>query len=248
MVVSKQRVTPNVMRIVFGGDDLADFDAGRYTDHYVKLRIPEPATDKIRVRTYTVRDWDADAGLLSVDFVVHGDSGIAGPWAKAAQPGDSLQLGGPGGAFTPDTSADWHLFAGDASVIPAIAVSLTRIPAGSPAFVLIEVDGPEEEQPLPSPGDLRLNWIHRSEAPGEQPDLLVEAVRALDLPDGRGEAFVHGEADSVRNVRRHLLVERGLDKEALSATGYWKLRRTEEGWREDKPEWKRLAEADLAAQ
>jgi hypothetical protein len=33
----------------------------------------------------------------------------------------------------------------------------------------------------------------------------------------------------------------------MSASGYWKLKRTEEGWREDKAEWKRLAEADLAA-
>jgi NADPH-dependent ferric siderophore reductase len=236
-----------MLRIVFGGEGLNGFGAGEFTDHYVKLRLLEPGTGESRVRTYTVREWDPQTGQLSVDFVVHGDSGIAGPWAEAAQPGDTLELGGPGGDYAPDPAADWHLLAGDASVLPAIAASLPRVPAGAPVFVVIEVDGPEEEQALTSPGELQLHWIHRSKPPGEEPDLLVEAVRALDLPDGNGSAFVHGEADSVRSVRRHLLVERGLDKDALSATGYWKLQRTEEGWREDKPEWKRLAEADLAA-
>ena len=50
----------------------------------------------------------------------------------------------------------------------------------------------------------------------------------------------------VREVRRHLLAERGVAPEDLSASGYWKRSRTEEGWREDKAEWKRLAEKDVA--
>ena len=32
-----------------------------------------------------------------------------------------------------------------------------------------------------------------------------------------------------------------------SISGYWKRRRTEEGWRAEKPEWKRQVEADLHA-
>ena len=58
---------------------------------------------------------------------------------------------------------------------------------------------------------------------------------------------MHGEASTVRDVRRHLLVDRGLPREAISVSGYWKLTRTEEGWREDKAEWNRLAELDVAA-
>ncbi len=77
--------------------------------------------------------------------------------------------------------------------------------------------------------------------------MLPDAVRALALPDGGVQAFVHGEAAMVRAVRRHLLVERGLPRERLSASGYWKRGRTDEGWREDKPEWNRLVEADVAA-
>jgi hypothetical protein len=33
----------------------------------------------------------------------------------------------------------------------------------------------------------------------------------------------------------------------VSVSGYWKRARTEEGWREDKAEWNRQVEEDLAA-
>ncbi len=235
-VLEKRTLTPQMVRIVFSGDELHDFGAGAFTDHYVKLRITPPGESEPRTRTYTVRDWDGER--LTIDFVVHGAEGVAGPWAAAAEPGDELLLLGPGGAYTPDPDADWHLMAGDASVIPAITASLQRIPAGVPVHVLLEVDGPEEEQPLSTPGDLQLTWLH-----GES---VADAVEALDFPPGRVHAFVHGEASSVRAIRRHLLVDRGLPREALSISGYWKRTRTEEGWREDKAEWNRLVEQDAA--
>jgi NADPH-dependent ferric siderophore reductase len=265
VVLETRPVTPGMMRVVLGGDALADFAAGEFTDHYVKLQLPAPGAgygsdfdlEEVqatrpreqwpKTRTYTVRDWDAERGRLTIDFVVHGDEGVAGPWALAARPGDVLQLRGPGGAFAPDPAAAYHLFVGDASAIPAIAASLARVPAGRPAFVVLEVDGAAEEQPLPTDADLHLTWVHRSRPPGEEPELALAAVRGLALPDGRGQAFVHGEASAVRAVRRHLLVERGLPADAVSASGYWKLRRDEEGWREDKAEWQRLASADVAA-
>jgi NADPH-dependent ferric siderophore reductase len=197
------------------------------------------------MRSYTVRAWDPEHRLLTLDFVVHGDRGIAGPWAAQAQPGDTLDIFGPGGAYSPDPEADWHLMVGDDAVLPAIAVSLPRVPAGVPVFAVIEVDGPEHQQPLNSPGDLDLVWVYRRMGAGQDPSLLLEAVRALSLPPGRGQAFVHGEATTVRVVRRHLVVERGLPTSALSATGYWKLRRTDEEWRAEKREWMAQADADL---
>ena len=119
-----------------------------------------------------------------------------------------------------------------------MAASLERVPEGVPVHVLLEVDGPGDEIELATPGDLRLTWLHGGG--------LAEAVAALEFPPGRVHAFVHGEASTVREVRRHLLTERLVAAEDLSASGYWKRSRTEEGWREDKAEWKRLAEADVA--
>ncbi len=235
-------LTPHMIRVVLGGDGLAGFGAGEFSDHYVKLRITPPGETETRTRTYTVREWDAERGRLTIDFVHHGDTGVAGPWALNAKPGDELLLLGPGGAYTPDELADWHLMVGDESVIPAIAASLVRVPDGVPVHVLLEVAGPEEEQPLETPGDLRLTWLHRNGDPGA----LEDAVAALEFPPGDVHAFVHGEASTVRAIRRHLLVDRGLPREALSISGYWKRERTEEGWREDKAEWNRQVELDAA--
>jgi NADPH-dependent ferric siderophore reductase len=260
-VVSAERLTPGMVRVTVGGDDLDRFAAGEFTDHYVKLQLPPPGADYAapfdpedvkagrpreqwpRVRTYSVSAWDAERRLLTIDFVVHGDAGVAGPWAAAAGPGDVLQLTGPGGAYAPDPQAAWHLMVGDLSVLPAIGASLARVADGVPVHVLVELDDDADRQPLTSPGDLHVTWLR---ADGTE-RVLLDAVRALAFPDGPVHAFVHGEASTVRAVRRHLLVERGLPREALSVSGYWKRSRTEEGWRDDKAEWNRLAEQDLAA-
>lgn len=261
-VEAVQQLTPSVIRVVVGGDELEGFAPGAFTDSYVKLQLPAagasyglpfdaesvkaelPRAQWPRLRTYTVRAWDAEALQLTLDVVVHGDAGLAGPWAARLQPGDHVQLLGPGGGYSPDPEADWHLLVGDMSVLPAIAATLERIPAGVPVHVLVQVDGPQEEQPLQTPGELHLTWLHD---PTHDDALLADAVRALDFPAGRIHAFVHGEASAVRNVRRALVVERGVDAGQLSASGYWKLTRTDEQWREDKAAWKAQVEQDTAA-
>src|SRR4029078_13137644 len=154
-----------------------------------------------------------------------------------------LQLTGPGGAYTPDPAADWHLMVGDEAVVPAIAASLERLPEGAPVHVILEVGGPEDEVALATPGDLRVTWLHRRAG---FDDALVEAVRALAFPEGAVHAFVHGEASAVRAVRRHLVVDRGIPRDALSVSGYWKRGRTAEGWRGDRADLNRQVEADEA--
>jgi NADPH-dependent ferric siderophore reductase len=246
------------VRLVFDGE-LEGFSAGAFTDHYVKLTLPPPGAgyaapfdqEEIRAshpreqwprtRTYTVSDWDPVRELLSIDFVVHGDEGIAGPWAARAKPGDRVQLRGPGGAYTPDPEADRYLLAGDPSVIPAITASLRRIPPGRPVRVLLQVADAADELALVTDGDLQVTWIR-----SQDDSALVDVLCGEAWPDGKLDAFVHGEASSVRALRKFLLVDHSLPREQLSASGYWKRARTEDGWREDKPEWKRLAEADLA--
>jgi NADPH-dependent ferric siderophore reductase len=240
-VVETSVLTPSMVRIVVEGDDLEGFPVGELTDHYVKCVFGE------KTRSYTVRQFDPERRRLTLDFVVHGDSGIAGPWAAQARPGDELLLRGPGGGYAPSADADWHLMVGDEAVIPAVAVSLERVRPGVPVFVVLEVDGPEHELPLSTPGELQLTWLHRELGPGLEPDLQLDAVRALELPAGDGQAFIHGEAEAVLRVRRHLIHDRGFTPERLSATGYWKQRLTDEEWRAAKREWIAQAEQDLVA-
>jgi len=265
VVRRREQLTPRMVRVVLGGSGLEGFGAGPFADHYVKLYIPPPGapyappfeTERVkaehprdlwpRVRTYSVRSWDSARLELTIDFVAHGSSGVGGPWAIAAEPGDQIQLAGPGGAYTPDPEAEAHLLVGDACVLPAISVALERLPAGAPVNVVASVAGPDEEIPLATAGDLTVTWIHRDPAAELAAEPLLEAVSGLELPAGRVHCFVHGEAGAVRDLRRHLVAERGLPLSDLSVSGYWKRRRTEEGWREDKPEWNRLVEEDLTA-
>lgn len=237
-VESVAPLTPHLVRIVFGGEGLRGFEAGEFSDGYVKLMFPREG-GRTRVRTYTVSDWDGERGLLTVDFVVHGTGGVAGPWAAAAKPGDLLQLRGPGGGYSPDPEADWHLMAGDACVIPAISNSLARVPAGRPVHVFLQVAGPGEEVELASPGDLRLHLLH-----GGGEGALAEALASLEFPPGRVGVFLHGEATAVRLARRHLVVERGVPTEGLSVSGYWKRASEDEAWREEKREWNELVAAE----
>jgi NADPH-dependent ferric siderophore reductase len=152
---------------------------------------------------------------------------------------------GPGGGYAPDPEAGWHLFVGDESALPAIAASLEALPAGAPAHVFVEVDGPEDEQETKTAGDARISWIHRGGRPvGER---LVRAVRDLEFPGGRVHAFVHGEAGFVKELRRHLRVDRGVGLDQLSISGYWRMGVDDEAWRAVKRDWNRRVEEEEAA-
>ncbi|WP_446216391.1 siderophore-interacting protein [Micromonospora sp. IBHARD004] len=262
-VLRTERPTPHLIRLVLGGAELTGLPVGAYTDHYIKFVFPPagvsyphpvdlaslkrelPRERWPRLRAYTVRAWDATAGELTVDVVHHGDEGLAGPWAAALCPGDEVLFTGPGGAYAPDPAADWHLLVGDESALPAIAAALERLPVGAPARVFVEVDGPADELPLASPGAVELTWLHRAGRPvGEA---LVEAVRALDFPAGAVHAFVHGEATFVKELRRLLRVERGLPRNALSISGYWRRGMDDEAWRSTKAAWTAQVEAEETA-
>jgi NADPH-dependent ferric siderophore reductase len=262
-VVRTERITQHMVRVVLGGEALADLGADEFTDHYVKVLFPAPGVtypepfDMARIReefpaeqwpvnrTYTVRSWDAGARELAIDFVVHGDEGLAGPWAARVRPGETVRFLGPGGGYAPDPAADWHLLVGDESALPAIAASLERMPEGAVGHALIEVQDAAEEQKITAPDGITVTWLHRDDRPvGEQ---LVSAVRDLDFPAGDVHAFVHGEAGFVKDLRRHLRLDRGIPRERLSVSGYWRLGQDDDTWRAVKREWNEQVEREQEA-
>ncbi|QWC84602.1 siderophore-interacting protein [Nocardioidaceae bacterium] len=259
------RITPDMVRLTLTGGDLADpsrFVMPEATDAYVNIALPpegapyaapfEPAEVKqtcprdlwpVR-RRYTVRAWDPASCTLTLDFVVHG-TGAAGRWASTARPGDVLVLEGPAGGYRPDPTADWHLLVGDESALPAIAASLEAVPEGALAVVRLLCDGPDHEVPLTSPGDLDVVWLHRSGG-AEDADLLAEEVRNLPFPRGRVHAFVHGEADEIRALRRHLLLDRRVPRADMSCSPYWRRHMDDEAWRAVKGDFVAAMEAEVA--
>jgi NADPH-dependent ferric siderophore reductase len=263
VVTRVEQLTPHMVRVVVGGPGLATVTAGEFTDHYVKLLFPpagvtypepfdvatiretRPREQWPVVRTYTVRKWLPELPEMWLDFVVHGDAGIAGPWAANAKPGDPVRFNGPGGGYAPDAGADWHLLAGDESALPAIAAALDSMPEDARVEAFIEVSDAAEEQALTTAANTRVTWLHRGDRPVG--DALVGAVRGLAFPDGRVHAFVHGEATFVKALRGHLRLERGLPISQLSISGYWRQGMNEDGWQSSKREWNQQVDREQEA-
>ncbi|MFS3127677.1 siderophore-interacting protein [Nocardioides sp. Bht2] len=260
-VVSTTRLSPQLVRIVLGGEGLADYVAGDAADQYVNCQFrPADAPyavpfteDEVRdldreqrpfPRRITVRHWAAGTRELTLDIAVHGDVGHAGRWALAAQPGDRLQMRGPAGSYHLHQDAATFLLVGDESALPAIAASAEAAPAGSRVVVVAEVEDADGEIELNSPGTLEVHWVHRAGYAGDLDTLLAETVAGLRF-DGVVSAFVHGEAEETRAVRRHLLSTGVVDLEHLSCSPYWRRGHDDEQWRTIKGAWTREVAADV---
>ncbi|NLG54128.1 MAG: siderophore-interacting protein [Rhodococcus sp.] len=241
-VLRTAEVTPRMRRITLGGEQLGPFSASgfdlpafttRGADDYVKLFFPEPGAEPVLpeqhdghlhwprkpapiARAYTIRRFDADAGELDLDFVVHGH-GIAGNWARDAKPGDEIHLAGPKVSTIPPEGASWWLLAGDETALPAIGHYLDDARGSStPLHAFVLVDGPAEEQ-----RELDgVHWVHRR-SDADDALVLAEAVRAHSLPDSDGWMWIAGEAGIVRELRA-VAKQLGIPKPMLDASGYWR--------------------------
>ena len=243
-------VSPHTVRITAGGPG---FDAVRlndFTDKYAKIIFADPGLGLVPpydlaalreslppdqrpvTRTYTLRRADAQRRELAIDFVVHGDEGIAAPWAAHAEPGDTLVLSGAGGAYRPDPASDWHLLAGDESALPAICSALEVMDRSARGVAYLETCDPGETLDATVPGGMKVVWLHRPQ-PGSQPGLLADALLAGPWHPGRADVFAHGERESMKAVRAALKTRLG-DEDQVSLSGYWASGRTEDVFQAEK--------------
>ncbi|MEF2976471.1 siderophore-interacting protein [Subtercola sp. YIM 133946] len=252
-VLRREHLSPHLVRITLGGPGFAAFEAKPVTDMYVKIVFAKPKLGLSRpydlaalretlapedlpvTRTYTVRSVDHEAQTLSIDFVVHGDAGLAGPWANTAEPGDQLTFSGPGGAFAPDADAAWYLFAGDLSALPAIAAALEVLPDRASGVAFIEARDEADVIELTAPSGIEISWVFSRDAEPGTSTVLADAVAAAEWPDARGQFFAHGERSAMKSLR-DLLRERGVTRDQLSLSGYWAAGRTEDRFQAEKRE------------
>jgi len=251
-VVRAERLTPHLVRVRAQGHDLAAFRESPHSDKYVKITFAKPelgleppydlaalretlAPEDLPVtRTYTVRAVEGDE--LVIDFVVHGDEGLAGPWAARAQPGDRLVVSSPGGGYAPDPSADWHLFIGDESAIPAIAAALEALSPDAVGAAFLEVQAADERLALTAPAGVAITWVHRGEAAAGATNVLSDAVASWHPFPGRGHVFAHGEREAMKRMRDLVFTQWGLGREQVSLSGYWAYGRTEDRFQAEKRE------------
>jgi NADPH-dependent ferric siderophore reductase len=251
-VLRREQLSPHMVRIVAGGPGFADYVNNGFVDRYVKIAFPQPGVEypepldlwAVRetmpreqwphTRTYTVRWVDQTAQELAIDFVIHGDEGLAGPWAASARPGDSLVFTGPGGGYNPDPAADWYLFAGDEAALPAISAAIESLPRHARGLAFLEVGGDADIQSIAAPAGVELVWLRRGDLPAGASELLVNAVRDAEWPEGRVQVFAHGERGYMKSLRDVLFAQRGLERAQVSLSGYWARGRVEDAFQAEK--------------
>jgi NADPH-dependent ferric siderophore reductase len=210
-------------RIRFVGD-LADFNSAAPDDH-VKLFLPDAAMEdgKPAMRDYTPRAFDRAAGLLTIDFALHGHGAEVGPataWARVAAPGDVIQIGGPRGSTVIADDFDWYLLVGDETAIPAISRRIEELRADARIVAIVSVLQDLERPPMPSHPGLALQWSPREEEADGGATLLA-SLAEVTLPSGEGLVWIGAEAEAARAVRSVVTAERGHPAAWVKASGYW---------------------------
>lgn len=212
--LSVASVTPlgaHFVSISFQGEALADFLSLSFDDH---VKFMFDGADGVQVRRdYTPRRFSAQSRELTLEFALHGE-GAASDWARQARPGQRVVVGGPRGSMIVPMAFDWYLLAGDGTALPAIRRRLEELPAGS-RVIVVAAAAPGDRLPFQSAAAVDLHWVDNDEA-------LVETVRGLALPEGAGFAWGAGEAAAMRRLRAVLAEEKGVAKEAMRVSAYWK--------------------------
>ncbi|WP_120005725.1 siderophore-interacting protein [Nesterenkonia muleiensis] len=251
-VVGTEQLTPHLIRVVLGGEQFDQIEFKTDTDQYIKLLFADPALGLTRpydlealrqelspeqlpvTRTYTIRRIDREQKQIWVDFVIHGDHGVAGPWAAQAQPGDTISFFGPGSGYAPRADADFHLMAGDETALPAIAAAVESLDAGARGLVVLDVANAHEHIPLSAPEDVEVRWLHRGGDFTPENARLAEHLQSIELPAGDVQVFIHGEREQMKLIRRLLVNERGLERRGMSLSAYWAYGRAEDAFQAEK--------------
>ena len=234
------RITPRMVRITLGGEQMTGFNSKGPAEH-VRIYLPDAESgelvlpvegpeglnfppDKPRPmsRAYTPRRWDAESGELDVDIALH-EYGPGAAWAASVKEGDTAVISGqPGGAYFPDAGAAWYVIGGDEAALPAIGTLLEVLPSTMRAYVIAEVHDAAEEQELESAAPFEVTWLHR-EAGARPGRALADTLKSASLPEGDGRIWVSCEANIMRELRRHYIEDRRLDRSMLRTQGYWKM-------------------------
>ncbi|MFF2266910.1 siderophore-interacting protein [Cellulosimicrobium cellulans] len=237
-------VTPRMRRVTLVGPELGAFDRdglpmpafdAPWFDDHVKIVLASdgdvasalpvqrahgidwPPAPNRQGRDYTPRRWDAAAGELDLDLVLHGD-GPAAAWAQAARPGDELWFVGPKASTVWPDDVDWTLLAGDETALPAIGRFLDERPVDVPVQVVVTIGAEAARQDLALREGDTVRW---AVAPEGDRAALDEAVRALEWWPGQVYAWAASESRALLPVRRYLTRERAVPRTHVDVTGYW---------------------------
>lgn len=229
-----RRITPRMVRLTLGGDDLSGFSSNG-SDQHVALYFYEPGvelprpfttdaarallpTAKPRLRRYTIRDHRPELHEVDMDFVLRPRSARlrVGRDRPAGRRGDLVRPeprlpGGPRHRLDPPP--------GRRDGPARDRCDPRRTPPGHRVLTAVEVADRAEEQPLPTRADATVTWLHRHDR--DHGELLREHATTLQLPDGQGRVWGGAERGVMRELRHHFVHARGLDRADTHLTAYW---------------------------
>jgi len=221
-VLEVSRLTPSLIRIVFGGPAVADYPGLGVGDECLTMEFPDPAGGaEGRWRNYTVRRHAP--GRLTVDFVVH-QGGAAASWAQHARTGDEVRMVRPRSWYAPPAGTTSRLLAADLAGLPALARLLEGMSADElrATTVVVEVLDRLDAEALPDVGGVRVELVVGS-GNGRRPSRLAERLEPF-VPDVRGGyVWLSAEAGECRAVRKSLRAVHGYPSEQAHTVGYWRF-------------------------
>ncbi|TIC83974.1 siderophore-interacting protein [Nocardioides sp. GY 10127] len=211
-VLRREPLSAHLVRLVLGGDGLADLVSTGVPDEWLGLVVP----GQFQSRYYTVRSWSD--GELVLDVVVH-DHGLVTEWSQRPDGvvGEQVTVTDPKGSVSIPDDAGWVVLVGDLTALPAMARTAEHALArGLPVQVHAEV-------PEPVPGYLPegapVTWLPQP-APGAS--ALAEVVEGLTWPDGPGYFWMAGESAQMRAIRKHLMRDVKMASDHYDVMGYWR--------------------------
>ncbi|MFG3270438.1 siderophore-interacting protein [Streptomyces luteogriseus] len=194
------------------------------------------------MRSYTLRALRRDPDEIDIDFALHGvepgatvQAGPASRWAAGAAAGDRVLLLGPAVAdnrairFRPPEDTDLVVVWGDETAVPAASAIVEALPAGTRARVWLEVPHAGDIQDLVTAADAEVTWLVRDERGTAGSPMALDALHAARLPAAeRPYVWIAGESGCVKELRRHFVRDRGIDRHRVTFVGYWRRGVSEE--------------------
>jgi NADPH-dependent ferric siderophore reductase len=217
-VLSKTHVTPRMLRIALGGEDLADFTTPSADDH-IKLYVPGRAGE-LESRDFTPRHFDAASRQLTLDFALH-QSGPAIEWAQTVKIGAYVEISGPRGSLMIPEDFDWWLLVGDETALPSIGRRVEGLRTGVRVITVVTIADQSERQVFSTAADHQEFWVHRSSNEATNPEPLMTVLERLKLPPGDGFVWIAAEAKVVRAAKEYAIHNMRHPREWLRGSGYW---------------------------
>jgi NADPH-dependent ferric siderophore reductase len=205
-VARREVLGDHLIRIAITGLD--GFRSTGVPDEWVALTVP----GQFQTRYYTVRSFAG--GELVLDVVVHAE-GLVTEWAQTDCLGDVVGISEPKGSFALPPSAGWLVLVGDLTALPAIArIGSSAVRDSLPVTAYVETaDGP-----LSSYVDFPVTWL---DPPAAGESGLAALVRSLTWPSGPGYFWMAGESAQMRDIRKHVRHELGMESSSYDVMGYW---------------------------